>query len=616
MRHEQVSADGGLPGSGWIIGVAGFLFSIGIALLALAVWIELPGPLAAYGDPTAGWPIGLQVLLGLIAFATWRWQNRGATRAFTVVLLAVGVGCVLVLSVASYARCPEAGRSAGWSVATQVLALLTNNYGTDVFAEPGCRLDGPPLALQVARLAQLLVLILAATSAVFALLRSQLDRVAVRFARRLFLVVGADESASVLMPALGADAAGMTRAVLTPDPAASWLPMARAGGWRVVIGDPESPDLLRSLLVRRGGRRALRGLAVLPPDSATTGRLVRAVEQVVADTHSPYPVRALLRIDDAWQAEDWRRRYLGQPERWVVDTISANEVTALTLLRDALDRGADQLVLVGRSELTFAMLSEAAHQSRERLLDDLDPVPPIDLVGPAAQRVLAEHELAERGFGNQTTRSITTHVDESPEMVVADLVEQRHRPAVFFTGDEDAEDRRLAARLGAVYPRILVYSRVPQLSGLGLEPLLAQVRGFGVTLETGSGRPIDRWERIARLLHARFISANPDPSRASRRPWDEGLPAFYRESNVRQVTIALGSAIAVGRSWGATGVIDPAPPTADQIDLMARADHESWRRHHEENGWRWAAERDDKARRHPDLVGWERARRGESHQDP
>ena len=486
-----------------------------------------------------------------------------------------------------------------------MIGLITNNYETDVFEQPGCRLDGAPLAIQFARLAQLFVVLVAATSAVFALLRTQFDRVAVRFARRTFLVVGADESSSVLLPALAAGAAEMTRVVLTPDPAAPWVPRVRAGGWRVVVGDPESPDLLRSLLLRRGGRRVLRGLAVLPPDSATSGRLVRAVEDVMADSTGVHPVRALLRIDDAWQAEDWRRRYLGQPDRWVVDTISANEVTALLLLRDALDRGADHLVLVGRSDLTFALLAEVAQLARERVLDDLGPVPPVVLVGPAAERMLTEHELAERGFGNQSSRSTTVVEDAGPETVAADLLDRGYRPALFFTGAEDAEDQRLAARLGAMHPRLLVYSRVPGLSGLGLQPLLAQVRGFGVTLEAGKGRPIDRWERIARLLHARFIAANPDPSRASRRPWDEGLPAFYRESNVRQVTTVLGSAIAVGRSWGATGVIDPAPPTADQLDEMARADHESWRRHHEENGWRWAAHRDDEARRHPDLVGWE-----------
>ena len=119
MSEEQDPPKAGLPGSGWVIGVSGLLFSVGIGLLALAVWVDLPGPLAAYGDPSAGWPIGVQVSLGAIAFVTWRWVNRRSTRAFTVVLLALGIACVLVLSVASYARCPEVGQSSGWNVVSQ-----------------------------------------------------------------------------------------------------------------------------------------------------------------------------------------------------------------------------------------------------------------------------------------------------------------------------------------------------------------------------------------------------------------------------------------------------------------------------------------------------------------
>ena len=75
-----------------------------------------------------------------------------------------------------------------------------------------------PLALQFARLTQLIVLLVAATSAVTALLRTQVDRVVVRWSPRLSVVLGVDLTSAPLLPALATDADRYTLAVLTSDP--------------------------------------------------------------------------------------------------------------------------------------------------------------------------------------------------------------------------------------------------------------------------------------------------------------------------------------------------------------------------------------------------------------
>lgn len=577
-------------------------FVAGVVLLSVAVWAELPGPLAAYGDPEASWPIAVQVVLGSLAFGTWRWVNRRKTRPFTVVLLALGIAVVVALATSSYARCPDVGQSAGWSVATRVIGLITNNYEFAMFEAPGCELAGPPPALQFARLTQLVVLLVAATSAVLALLRTQMDRIAVRFAPRVALVVGVDEAASALLPALATGAGRLTRAVLTPDPLAPWVGRARAAGWRVVIGDPENDGLLRALLLR-GRWRAVRSLAVLAPDSTAAQRLVAAVEQAVEGSRGRDPVRALLRMDDAWQAEDWRRRYLGRTETWIVDTISENEVTARLLAEDVLQRGADQLLVSGHSDLTFALAAEVAQHARERAVVGEGPVvPPVVLVDPHAQDVLDEHALAQARFGNAVPVDIAVEPGRRLADVVAEAVVEHRQPALLFTGGVDVADQRLAARLGATYPDLLVYSRRTEVAGLGTVPLMAEVRAFGTTLDAGGGRPIDSWERIARRIHERFIREYPDPTRASRRPWDE-LPPIYRESNVRQVLTVMGSAVAIGRSWGASGA-EATPPTDEQLDQMAQAEQRSWQAHFERHGWRYGEIRSDEAKTHPDLLPW------------
>jgi hypothetical protein len=104
-------------------------------------------------------------------------------------------------------------------------------------------------------------------------------------------------------------------------------------------------------------------------------------------------------------------------------------------------------------------------------------------------------------------------------------------------------------------------------------------------------------------VHEDYVRAYPDPDDPARRPWTELAP-FYRESNVRQVLTVLGSAVAVGRSWGASA--DTAsPPSDEQLDEMARRDHESWLEHHRRHGWTWAAARDRRAKKHPDLLPWD-----------
>ena len=180
--------------------------------------------------------------------------------------------------------------------------------------------------------------------------------------------------------------------------------------------------------------------------------------------------------------------------------------------------------------------------------------------------------LSQRRFGNSRLDGVRAETSLGLDDVVAAAVDEYAAPALVFSGDVTVADQRLASRLGATYPGLLVYSRHTEVAGLGTEPLLAQVRAFGTTLDAGEGRPVDNWERIARLVHEDYIRTYPDPDDPARRPWAELAP-FYRESNVRQVLTVLGSAVAVGRSWGASAET-ASPPSDEQLDEMARREHD------------------------------------------
>jgi hypothetical protein len=593
----------------WVIRVGGLIYLVGLFLLGLGVFVDLPGFLGAYSDPEAWWPILLQVVSGGAAFITWMRVNRRNNRPVAVVLLALGILTVVALAIPSYWACPDQNLSQGWSVLTRVVGLVTNNYNVDMFTVPTCQTGGVPLALQFARLAQLIVLLVAFASAVIALLRSQVDRVRVRLSPRLSLVLGAEPTSAPLLPALATDAERYTLAVITPDPLAPWVGQARVAGWRVVVADPHHPETLSRLLGRGGRRHSLRRLAVLAPDSTEAQRLMAAVQDAVQGRRSVtgnHPVRALLRMDEAWQAEDWRRRYLTRIPEWIVDTISENEVTARLLVDHMVERGVDQVLLVGQSDLTFAVVAELAQRGREHALDPERPaLPGVTIVGPSADHVLEEHVLSQRRFGNTQLDRVRAEASLGIDEVVATAVGEHIAPAVVFSGDVSVADQRLAARLGASYAGLLVYSRHTEVTGLGADPLLAQVRAFGSTLDAGQGRPVDGWERIARLVHENFVRQYPDPQDPARRPWNELAP-FYRESNVRQVLTVLGSAVAVGRSWGASAETQSSPPSPEQLDEMARREHESWLEHLKQSGWTWGAARDRTAKKHPDLLPWDR----------
>ncbi len=593
----------------WVMSIAGAAYAVGVVLFALAVYVELPGVLDAFGDPEAFWPITVTLGAGVLAFGTWRWVNRRNSRPFAVVLLGLGIATVLVLATAAYSRCPDAELSRFWSVVTRVVGLVTNNYAVDMFEEPSCEANGVPLALQFARLAQLIVLLVAATSAVTALLRSQVDRIAVRLSPRLSVVLGADLTSAPLLTALGVDAERYTLAALTSDPLAPWVGQARAAGWRVVVTDARQLESVSRLLTRPGRRHALHRLAILAADSTESQRLMALVQDAVEDKKpvtGTNAVRVLLRIDEAWQAEDLRRRYLSRIPTWIVDTISENEVTARLLVDDMVERGVDHVLLSGHSDLTFAVVAELAQRGREAELvarTEQSGMPGVTIIGPHADQVIEEHALAQGRFGNTQLDRVRAETTRELDDVVRECVDQYQAPAIVFSGDVSVADQRQASRLGTSYARLLVYSRHDEVTGLGTDPLLAQVRTFGSTLDAGQGRPVDNWERIARLVHEDYVRTYPDPDDPARKPWDE-LQPFYRESNVRQVLTVLGSAVAVGRSWGASAEA-ATPPSAEQVDEMARREHESWLEHLKRSGWTWGATRDRVAKKHPDLLPWD-----------
>lgn len=113
----------------------------------------------------------------------------------------------------------------------------------------------------------------------------------------------------------------------------------------------------------------------------------------------------------------------------------------------------------------------------------------------------------------------------------------------------------------------------------------------------------DLTERLARQIHERYLRAARGPtSSASGVAWDR-LSESMRNANRAQVQgIAakmqvLGCVIAVRN--GEDGLI-----TDHELERLAVLEHLRWCAERAGQGWRFGPARDDRRRRHPDLVPW------------
>jgi hypothetical protein len=118
-------------------------------------------------------------------------------------------------------------------------------------------------------------------------------------------------------------------------------------------------------------------------------------------------------------------------------------------------------------------------------------------------------------------------------------------------------------------------------------------------------------EVLARAIHADYVHHQ---RRAGQTPetnpsvvdWDE-LPETLKESNRHQaghIGVALariGCSIEPTRDWDAAEL----SLTVEEVELMARMEHERWWREREACGWRWGHVKDVRRKLSPDLAPWE-----------
>jgi hypothetical protein len=118
------------------------------------------------------------------------------------------------------------------------------------------------------------------------------------------------------------------------------------------------------------------------------------------------------------------------------------------------------------------------------------------------------------------------------------------------------------------------------------------------------------FEILARAFHedyvrnerAKGLTPLENPSMV---PWEE-LPEHLRDSNreaaanIRTKLDAIGCDITVTGDWD----VKPFEFSSEELELMARMEHERWGEEKLREGWRYGPTRDDARKTHPSLVPW------------
>ncbi len=603
------------------------LYAVNVVLFALAMVAPtrmIGAGLGEYTRSRSWWPILLQVVFGLAAFGCYYRPRMATSRNFSALATGVLAVTTILLGLVAYATCPSTSeQSPLWTPLTFALNLIGGNVAE-------CERDATtfPPALQLTRLLGPLLVVIAALGIVTAVFRSTYDRIRVRYATGVVVLVGLADDALPLLRRLSVDRESRTTlAVLVGDAGHPLIKTARDLGARVVIVDRAQTETLRSLLTS-GSAFKVRSCYAVSADVADNLRWaaqMKAVADTVRPSRADMPPRMVVRIDDPWQAEYWRRTNAYRTGsgsrsavRWMADALSVYEVTASILLDKigfpADGRRFDRLVIVGHSPLALALCAELAQREREAaaLSVQLQPgIADLMLFGPDSTTLLEQHRLRQERFGNEAgARLITLDLAEpTPPHLQAALAAADH-PVLILAEDPAVRGSALATYLAAVNPDWTIFDWSHGTRGVADEATMERLYPFGLTTEAPVSLPVDSWERAARVVHEQYRlelerRGALDPNEPAHRPW-ELLDPFRKETNVRQVTTALTTAEQLGRSWGPvtevrTVVAEPGLSDAE-LETMTRAEHESWRRHLLDNGWRYGPVRNNARKIHPALL--------------
>jgi hypothetical protein len=507
------------------------------------------------------------------------------------------------------------GQLMGWS--TRPLDLLYYDLqlfvlGADPVQDPKAQLS---VSLQIARFAAPAVTVYALVEAGRLLFATEWRRIRARQSRGHVILCGDGAVAAMLARRLQGT---RHRVVAVRSTAGALLDRSAP---LMVVGDARDPALLRAAGVRRAT-----AVYACTDDSAVNTAIALAVGRACRQSSPTLAVYVYIR--DPELCLTLQARYLGLPpprglrlDFFNIDDLAARKLFASVRL-ELVGKRPPKILVGGATAFGRAVVVEAARQWRVREpgVASALPVTVVDPVGSAAVAGLVHRypflpavcrfavhdadllgQLANGELGDPPDLAFVCYDDEEHALKTAMTAERlwRRQPLTVVVRLD-----RLAAFRGA--------ADVDDAEGrLFDDDVSGRLRVFGVVHAACDPRLIgeDLVERLARVVHDRYRLARRDEGGSVRTnramvSWDD-LPPRLQESNRQQ-------ARDIGRKLREIGcvLIPRVRPDGDgllgddEIERLAKLEHDRWRAAHDAMGWRYSDQPDPARKLHPGLRDW------------
>ena len=612
---------------------------------------ETPQPFAAFGEVSQWWPI----LAGAFAGAIAAWAlapgfraggGEGEGRAYLRPWAAVILGLSsLVMMFSAYWPC-AGDESQGWSALREAAVAFEGDVASPFGLVAGCPADFPQ-TLTAGVLFGKTTLVLVAALALTQIFRDTIDRFTARWARQVVVFSGVSDETLDILRAVAAEITDrQTLLVLDGGPE---LVRAREAARDIRRGFAREGRRAKAIVLlldsvdaeaveafaRSRAKRGIQGLYLMSSDTPSN---LRALESFLPAqgtsalrASTEVPGRVVVRVDNPWHAEDWRRRQMVGRPGWLFDALSVREVAARHVVVKLKEEGVDRVVVSGDTSFSLAVLAELSFehrldsflrktsaaaasksQSADQFMDFVPNTPKVVLVGSQAPEI-AEHfrEQLERFGIDHSDEIVGVRESESPDQAMTDLIESGLTPALIAdsTSDHDATFRAVR------HPNWKIFHWDESVRGMTAEPMLGQLWIVGPTLEPIPDFGLDIWDRLGAVQHLAYVLRQlngqvitDDPNR-KRGMW-KSLSPFARESNIRAFA-SFTRAVRnlpdgprrLGTDLGRGGTETEAPIESKEDFLaLAMSEHDSWVRHHGEYGFKLGPQRTGK--RHPNMRAW------------
>ncbi|WP_059009161.1 RyR domain-containing protein [Streptomyces specialis] len=492
-------------------------------------------------------------------------------------------------------------------------------YDLQLFVLSSTPLEGRepvPWTLRVAMFAAPAVTVYALFEAGRLLFAAEWRRVRTRRLSRHAIVCGDDAASLILADRLRARGLRVVRV--------GQRPQAADAGLTTVRGDPQDARSLRA-----AGIEGASTLYVCGQDSARN--IAVALAATRARHRSPADLRVFVRVNDpdlcmAFRARRWSQAAAPGP---AVDFFSPDELAARVLLRHhrPVPEGVSSpdVVVSGLTAFGRGVLVETARQWRAA------GGPParrirLTVLDPDARGVL--RDLTARYAFLADTCALTVHDGDLARLLRERADRGQPPPDRVYICQEDNE---AALRTALTTTRLWhggrrsVVVRLDGLDGVGeafgnaadggrlLDAVGERLHMAGVADLAHDPGVIDEdlTEIVARALHERYVRARAaeggDPAGTpSTVPWHELSPVL-KEANRRQARDIGAKLRTIGCSLALRDETTAAFQYREaEIERLSEHEHRRWTAERVAAGWTHGERRDGAARRHPDLVPWER----------